>query len=543
VISLAALLAASALAAGAGAEPRPVHAYLDCGGRSHRISPSIYGIANGDAHGTEWKMGATARRWGGNANSRYNWKAGNAWNAGGDWFFRNVNYASSDGSAWERWLSENAAHGMSSALTVPTIGWVAKDTTSYGFPVSVVGPQEATAPELPDAGNGKRPGGALVAPLAPTQTSVPAPPAFVAEWVRTIGARRGPGAVHTYILDNEPALWHLTHRDVHPSPVTYDELLERVVAYASAIRAEAPDARIAAPAAWGWTEYFYSAADGAAGYALAPDRRRHGNKPLLPWLLEQVRRHEQRTGKRLLDVVDVHFYPQAEGVGIGREGRVDPATSRLRIRATRALWDPTYVDESWIAEPVMLIPRLRAWIEENAPGLDVSIGEWNFGAEGHVSGGLAVAQALGIFGRERVGSAFYWTVPPPGSPAYHAFRAYRDYDGRGGRFLERFVPAGAGSRDEASLFASRGEDGRRIVAVLLNLSLDTAARARVELRRCPPRAAARAFQFTGEPAGFRAVPDPQATRDGVEVVAPAGAITVLEIDLAQPLAPARAGAP
>ena len=40
------------------------------------------------------------------------------------------------------------------ALTIPILGWVAKDTTSYGFPVSVHGPQRATDPYKPDAGDG-----------------------------------------------------------------------------------------------------------------------------------------------------------------------------------------------------------------------------------------------------------------------------------------------------------------------------------------------------------------------------------------------------
>ena len=50
-------------------------------------------------------------------------------------------------------------------------------------------------------------------------------------------AARGKRSVQMYILDNEPMLWNSTHRDVHPEPVTYDELLDRTVRYASAIRA------------------------------------------------------------------------------------------------------------------------------------------------------------------------------------------------------------------------------------------------------------------------------------------------------------------
>ena len=45
-----------------------------------------------------------------------------------------------------------------------------------------------------------------------------------------------------FALDNEPMLWNSTHRDVHPDPVTYDELLDRTIRYGSAVRAADPDA-------------------------------------------------------------------------------------------------------------------------------------------------------------------------------------------------------------------------------------------------------------------------------------------------------------
>ena len=43
------------------------------------------------------------------------------------------------------------------------------------------------------------------------------------------------------------------------------------------------------------------------------------------------------------------------------------------------LWDPSYVDESWIKEPVKLLPRMREWVDENYPARGLSIGEWSFG--------------------------------------------------------------------------------------------------------------------------------------------------------------------
>jgi hypothetical protein len=113
-------------------------------------------------------------------------------------------------------------------------------------------------------------------------------------------------------------------------------------------------------------------------------------------------------------VLDLHFYPQAEGIGNAEGGETSTEASLRRIRSTRALWDASYHDESWIDDTVQLIPRMKKWVAENAPGLGTSIGEWNFGAERHISGGLAVAEALGRFGQYDLTSAYYWAYPPDG---------------------------------------------------------------------------------------------------------------------------------
>ena len=48
------------------------------------------------------------------------------------------------------------------------------------------------------------------------------------------------GGVKTYELDNEPTLWNSTHRDVHPQPLTYDELWQKSQATASAATMQEP---------------------------------------------------------------------------------------------------------------------------------------------------------------------------------------------------------------------------------------------------------------------------------------------------------------
>ncbi|WXH29679.1 hypothetical protein WA016_03638 [Myxococcus stipitatus] len=526
---------AAALAAGGGrmgkGSGRDTKLTIDCTAPGHRISPLIYGIAldglreKKDQH--QYKMGATTRRWGGNPTSRYNWKLGGAWNTANDWYFQNVDI----GLSYEDFLNANQKHGMSSALTVPMLGWVAKDTSSVGFPVARFGAQKG---EDNGAGSGLTRDGTALKPSSPSQTSTEASPEFVAEWIRAIRERdktRGERGVHMYILDNEPMLWNTTHRDVFPEPLSYDGLMSRTIAYGTAVRKADPEALIAGPAEWGWTNYLWSAADFAPGRAPHSDRRAHGDVPLLAWYLRQLRDHEKQTGVRILDVLDVHFYPQTN-VGVGLEGNTDPETNARRIRSTRALWDPTYKDESWIGEPVRLLPRLKEWIAQNYPGRLISIGEYNFGAFGHMSGGLAQAEALGRFAQENIYSAYFWQYPTNGSPVYWAFRAFRDFDGRGGRFQDYWVPAKA---DEgASVFASRDESGTKLVAVVLNLDPDQAAQARVELKGCGTLTGAKVMGYSGAPGGF--LPQTTGTQTAGSLVQrlPPYSMTVFDLTVKKP---------
>jgi glycosyl hydrolase family 44 len=500
--------------------PRIASYALECSAQSQPISPLIYGVGG---HVDAWTAGVTARRHGGNPTSRYNWEL-DTYNAASDWFFKNAG-GSNPGSALDPFITENMQHGAKTALTLPILEWVAKDNSSYSFPVSVFGRQKAMAPEDPNMGNGVGLDDKPIQPGPPTVTSVRSTPETIEKWVRTIREKdktRG-RSVDSYILDNEPMLWNSTHRDVHPEPVTYDELLERTIAYGTAIRRADPEGKIAGPAEWGWLAYHYSAKDTAAGKVLRPDRRAHGDVPLIPWYLRKLREHEQKTGVKLLDILDVHFYPMAEGV---HEGKTDAFTNARRLRSTRSLWDPTYKDESWIDERMQVLPLLKQWIAQNYPGLGLSIGEWNFGAGKHMSGGLATAEVLGRFGVEGVTSAYIWGGPDEKTPTFWAFRAYRNFDGQGGHFQDWSVPV-KGDGTFTSLFASRDEKREKLVAVLLNLSPLSRLTARLTLPGCGAVSAARGFTYTGGDAGFTNLP--VESTDGVSVVVAPYSINVIDL--------------
>jgi hypothetical protein len=332
-------------------------------------------------------------------------------------------------------------------------------------------------------------------------TSVAASPEEMGRWV--LAAREMTNAaqlpVAQYVLDHAPGRWHDVHRDVHPAPLGLDAFISKTLKFAAAVRAVEPKVQIVAPVASGWSELFYRP-EGAESSA---------RKPWIPYFLKKVREAEAKAGKRLVDVVEVHWFPQGVGLAVGGAARTDPAAAAHRIRSTRSLWDGSYKDESWIAEPVRLLPRLKEWVSSSAPGVGISLGEYGFGAEEHMSGGLALAEALGRMAQANVVSAFHWKYMERGSPAYWAFRAYRNFDGQGARFETQWLPTTAA--EGTSLFASRSPGGSRVVAVALNVDADTPARVSLQVPGCGTLTSRRVFTYAGETQGLVLVPaTPQA---------------------------------
>jgi hypothetical protein len=532
-------LASSAAGDDAASSPRVLRVTLGepIAGPEGEISPYVFGLGTymgaERAEADTWSLRPTHFRFGGNMAERFNWRV-DAWNAGADWYFKNA------GSRWpglvDRFLAQNAAHGVASSVTVPMLGWVARDDHAASFPVRLFPRQQ----DVRDgAGNGvDARGRPLVA--EPTTANVRIDAGFVGEWVRRLRSRFG-ASPRFYVIGNEPMLWGRTHRDVHPEPTTYDEVRDRFLATAAAVRRADPAAVIVGPALWGYLATEQSAFDerGAwSGWRARVDRDRHGGRPFLEWFLAEVDAAERRTGLRLLDVVDVHFYPANERVRGGAPA--DAATRAARLAATRALWDPTYVDDSWIRARIELVPRLKRLAARSRPPRDVAIGEYNFFAETDVVGGLAVAEALAVFAREGVRLANYWTVPPVGSPAFAAFKLLRNYDDHGAALGRRRLAVALGDAASADATVLAARDPERDVTTVLLLNKSGTRGLRVELggKAVAGRQAARWFPF---PAAGASTPSPTWT-DGGAVVLPPWSMGLLELR-ASPTGVPGAGAP
>ncbi len=476
---------------------------VDAAAGVHSISQLIYGMNFADEDlAAELKL--PVRRWGGNATTRYNWQNDTS-NHASDWYFQNIPNDNShpellpDGSASDQFIDQDRRTGTQTLLTVPLIGWTPKSRArACGFSIAKYGGQDDAASDNSDCGNGLQ-GGAKLTGNDPKDTSTAITPSFVQNWIAHLKTRYGSaasGGVSLYNLDNEPMLWNSTHRDVHPLPVSYDEMKQRTIDYAAAIKAADPGAQILGPVLWGWSAYFYSAkdvADGGNWWDTRSDRKAHGDVPFLPWYLQQMKAYNDQTGTRILDYVDVHIYPQGTGVFSASAG--DASTQALRLRSTRALWDRNYVDESWIADKVYLIPRLHDWVAAYYPGTRTAISEYSWGAMCHINGALAQADVLGIFGREQLDLATLWDPPTAAQPGAYAFRMYRNYDGLGSTFGDLSVSALSADPDQLSIFAAkRAQDGALTVMVINKSSADLTSA--VNLSNFAGLSAAKAYRYS-----------------------------------------------
>ena len=499
------------------------------------INPQIYGTNYATAAQLK-ELVAPLNRMGGNNTSRYNWLQ-NADNRGSDWYFQSI--PEDNATAGERadtFIGDSKAGLSSPMMTIPMLDWVGKlgpnRSKLASFSIAKYGPQTGNDWEwFPDAGNGiKASNGQYVVGNDPNDANVPAGVEFQRAWVRHMVQRWGrasSGGLKYYLLDNEPAIWHETHRDVHPTGTRLDELRDRMINFAEMIKFEDPTALVVGPEEFGWSGLIFSGYDlqwgEANGWNNLPDRSSHGDMDALPWLLDQFRQRAQVTGKRLLDVCTVHWYPQAGEFS----DDVSPAMQLQRNRSTRLLWDRNYLDASWIGQigdKVYLIPRLKEWVAAYYPWTKIGITEYNWGAEGHMNGATAQADVLGIFGREGLDMATRWTTPPTTSPVYRAMKLYRNPDGTKRGFGETSVSCTAPDPDTLSAFASlRTVDGALTVMAVHKRSTGTAS-AKFSLAHFPTTGKVQAFRLAG--GNLSKLPDASFVGTAYTATLPAQSVTL-----------------
>src|SRR6202167_3666193 len=417
----------------------------------HPISAYIYGMAEyGVAPAFQQTAHLGVLRWGGDGTTRYNWQVDSS-NAGFDWYFMGGNGEATAVPSASADLMVNTYKTASNAhtlLTIPIIPWVNKSAAwSCSFPVSVYGAQQSTNPYVhpngDNCGNSIATNGTQLLDTNVYANHIDNTVALQQGWVQhlitTFGTATN-GGVPYYQLDNEPGGWSNTHRDVEPNQPDYDTIISLGQQYAAMIKQTDPSAKVFGPVDFT-----------LGGWIGTPSEQ--NNLYAGQYYLQQMAAYEQANHQRILDYFDEHYY----GGG---------STDATELASTRALWDATFNSGSWVEQyyfdgPMMLLPRFQNWIQTYYPGTKLAISEYSFSSGTNpLVDALTEADVLGIYGRQALDFANFWTVPQPTDAVAYSFRLYRNYDGAGGEFGDTSVNSTSTDQGQLSVYgALRSSDG------------------------------------------------------------------------------------
>jgi Glycoside hydrolase family 44 len=491
----------------------------------HPISPNIYGINDFAADKGLWTtdhLPIPVQRWGGDNTSNYNWLVDST-NAGADSYFIGGGVTSpiTPGAQVDSWVSFAKNEHAKSIVTVPLTGWVNKYyQTTCSYPQSLYPGQDSYFPPFEVdfltgsiCGNGTINGNSIE-DINPARNYIPVDPDWMAAWydhfLIKYGDARRSGVI--YQMDNEPEYWNYEHADVHFNTPGWAELANDAIEYGGKAKQIDRTAEVMGPvnsSIWPLWDPDMIGNDGVAqpfGGCSNPNgncgynpqaAKCAGNTacPFFQFYLTTLKKYEAEHGRRLLDYFDVHYYPNnpdgsfqlgqvpaADGLvfpasdatasdgyySISLNAYNDIGTEAAALRTTRALWDPTYINEDYTGlyfpttygNP-MLIRRLRSWVDQYYPGTKISISEYNWGGgtgRTDIVGVLAQADVLGIFGREGLDLATMWGPPAATDSIASAFKVYLNYDGKGSRF-------GDVSVESKSVEQGTGKDGEYVLSI------------------------------------------------------------------------------
>lgn len=425
------------------------------------ISPFIYGMNLRKDFSHTVEDHSTLVRLGGNRMTGYNWE-NNASNAGSDWHHSSDNHIPNQmvkgsdsnfaGSVASIFISNCLNNNQRPLFTIPICYYVAADKKGE------VAEGDMTR-WLPNK------------PMKPTPFS--SEPdlndgvVYADECVNFIANVCGAKGKVAYSLDNEPDLWQSTHPRICPTHISCQDFLDRTIDYAKAIKNVDLNAEIYGFASFGYSGYntFSNASDW--------NSLKGNYRWFIDYYLDKINKASELYGSRLIDVLDLHWYPEAKGDNrINQSGANTENDRKARLQAPRSLWDENYKEDSWIAQQsnckLPLIPNVKQSINKYAPGTKLAFTEFNYGGYEDITGTIALAEVLGIFGKYDVYAACHWG--DPGAYGNLAYKLYLDYDGQGSKYGNILVESTLNKEwVNSSVFASL-DDESRIHLIVTNKS-------------------------------------------------------------------------
>ncbi len=437
---------------------------------THTISPWIYGM-NFYQQSAASIRNLSINRLGGNRWTAYNWE-NNASNSGSDWGpYSNDSHlggGETPAEAVRGVIAADRTRGNASIFTVQMQGYVSADKNglvTLNFPSHLASRFKQVVFKKPIAT-----AGAFTLTPPTTDASV-----YMDEFVWAMnqkipGLYADPVNPTFILLDNEPELWPSTHAEIQQAPISVADYITKTIALTKAIKDVAPAVKTFGPVHYGF--------GGIINWQGATTPTFTSTYWFTDKYLADMRAASEADGRRLLDVYNFHWYSEARGSGTRIINLTSSTLTEPQIQAIvqspRSLWDPTYTEDSWVAQnlggPVRILPRLKEKIAARWPGTGLAITEWANGGSNHIAGAIAVADNLGVFGQQGLFQASMW---PDGDASNHSFdlagfKMYRDFDGALASFGDICLPTTSSNTALVSAYVSRdsAQPGRHVIVAI-----------------------------------------------------------------------------
>ncbi|MCQ2588042.1 MAG: glycoside hydrolase family 44 protein [Treponema sp.] len=443
------------------------------------ISPYIFGV--NDRADLEI-VHPKSIRLGGNRMTAYNWET-NKSNAGADWYNQSDNYMTQSIRSHYRQCSGGPALNMADDALEHNIPYTLLTLQMAGYVANKDG--EMTVDNALDSNDwckivNRKNGEFEIFP--DTTDNVVYTDEYLNYLDYLIGKSDSETGIKAYALDNEPALWQHTHSLIQREPIKAEDLIAKSIDLAATVKDFDSGAEIFGPSLFGYSAYCSLGSD----WSLLQIKSAYRYNWFIDYYLDKMKEAEETYGKRLLDVLDLHYYTEAKGACGKRtcEHFDNDDCIKARINAVRSLYDADYKEKSWImdtgAKFFPLLPNIKKSIDTFYPGTKLGFTEYNFGGGKHISGAIAQSDFLGLLVQQEVYFASIWAFENS-EYQFAAINMYTNYDSNGSYFGDKLVPLTSEDDYTVSAFAAKNEEDGKFHIILNNKNIHEKTTVKINL--------------------------------------------------------------
>lgn len=268
-------------------------------------------------------------------------------------------------------------------------------------------------------------------------------------------------------MDNEPEIWNGTHDDIMPVQISAEDFVQRYITVAKKARAVFPEIKLLGPVPaneWQW-------------YAYNNQKISYQGKSYvwLEYFIKRIADEQKSSGIRLLDVVDIHFYPDESGADDIMQGhRVYfdknydyPGANGVKISGSSG-WDGSITKE-------YVFERCKAWLDQHMGsnhGVGLGVTETGIKVVNPMVTAVWYASVLGEFAKQNVEIFTPWSWETGMWETLHLFSRYSK---------ETSVQAVSSNETYVSAYPSLSLNNDSLTVILVNRYQDRSQSVKLNL--------------------------------------------------------------